>query len=77
MSYGLASILRGSLAPYIPARLLAATGASWSVAPYIAAVALVSFLAVLLLSEAYRTHLFETRLEERDLLARSKSPTCG
>ena len=77
LSYGLASILGGSLAPYISARLLASTGASWSIALYIAVVALVSFVAVLLLSETYETDLSETRPEERNLLAGGRSPTGG
>ncbi len=75
LSYGLASILGGSLAPYISARLLALTGASWSIALYIALVALVSFVAVLLLSETYETDLSETRPEERNLLDGGRSPT--
>jgi hypothetical protein len=51
VSYALAGVLGAALAPLISVRLLAATGASWSVSLYIFAMALVSFVAVLLLSE--------------------------
>jgi MFS family permease len=51
VSYALAGVLGAALAPLISVRLLAATGCSWSVSLYIFAMALVSFVAVLLLSE--------------------------
>ena len=44
-------------APLISVRLLAWTGASWSVSLYVLAMALISFVAVLLLSETYRSDL--------------------
>ena len=61
----------------IAVRLLAATGASWSVSLYLLAVALVSFVSVLLLSETYHTDLSETRPEERQLIAERQEPTAG
>lgn len=68
LSYALAGVLGGALAPYIAARLLNATGASWSVSAYLLAMALISFVSVLLLSETYQTDLSEMRTEERQLI---------
>ncbi len=77
LSYALAGVLGGALAPYIAARLLSATGASWSVSAYLLAMALISFVSVLLLSETYRTDLSETRTEERQLIAEVEDTTSG
>jgi MFS family permease len=57
LSYALAGVLGAALAPLVSVRLLATTGASWSVSLYIVAVAAVSFVAVLLLSETYESDL--------------------
>jgi MFS family permease len=77
LSYAFSGILGAALAPVIAVRLLAATGASWSVSLYLLAVALVSFVSVLLLSETYHTDLSETRPEERQLIAERQEPTAG
>jgi MFS transporter, MHS family, shikimate and dehydroshikimate transport protein len=74
LSYALAGVLGGALAPYISARLLAATGASWSISLYLLAMALVSFVSVLLLLETYQTDISETHSEERQLIAESQNP---
>jgi metabolite-proton symporter len=57
LSFALAGVLGGALAPMIAVKLMAATGASWSVALYLSAMALVSFISLLLLSESYRINL--------------------
>jgi MFS transporter, MHS family, shikimate and dehydroshikimate transport protein len=75
LSYALAGVLGGALAPYVAARLLSATGASWSVSAYLLVMALISFVSVLLLSETYRTDLSETRTEERQLIAEGEGTT--
>jgi len=62
---------------YISARLLAATGASWSISLYLLAMALISFVSVLLLSETYRTDISKTRSEERQLIAENEDPAAG
>ena len=77
LSYAFSGVLGAALAPVIAVRLLAATGASWSVSLYLLAVALVSFVSVLLLSETYHTDLSETRPEERQLIAERQEPTAG
>ena len=69
MSYALAGVLGGALAPYISARLLGATGASWSVSAYRTVMALISFVSVLLLSE--------TRPEEHQLIPEGEEPAAG
>ncbi len=69
LSYALAGVLEGALAPYVAARLLSATGDSWSVSAYLLVMTLISFVSVLLLSETYQTDLSETRTEERQLIA--------
>ncbi|HET7480725.1 MAG TPA: MFS transporter [Rubrobacteraceae bacterium] len=72
LSYALAGVVGGSLAPYISARLLASTGSSWPVSLYLLIAAVVSFVSLLLLSETYRTDLATTRAEERQLIAESQ-----
>ncbi len=51
LSFALAGVLGGALAPIIAVRLLSATGTSSSVALYVFAMAVVSFACLLLLSE--------------------------
>ena len=75
LSYALAGVLGGALAPYIAARLLSATGASWSVSTYLLVMALISFVSVLLLSETYQTDLSQTRSEESQLIAEGEETT--
>jgi len=77
LRYTLAGVLGGALAPYISARLLAATGASWSISLYLLAMALVRFVSVLLLLETYQTDISETHSEERQIIAESRSPSTG
>jgi MFS family permease len=77
LSYALAGVLGGALAPYVSARLLAVTGASWSISQYLLAMALISFVSLLLLSETYRSDISKTRSEERQLIAESEDPTAG
>jgi MFS transporter, MHS family, shikimate and dehydroshikimate transport protein len=77
LSYALAGVLGGALAPYASARLLAVTGASWSISQYLLAMALISFVSLLLLSETYRSDISKTRSEERQLIAESEDPTAG
>ena len=67
----------GQSRAYVSARLLAATGASWSISLYLLAMALISFVSVLLLSETYRSDISKTRSEERQLIAESEDPTAG
>ncbi len=75
LSYALAGILGAALAPIISGWLLSLTGASWSVSLYLFAVALLSFVSILLLSETFRMDLFGLRSEERQLLAGENPPT--
>jgi MFS family permease len=77
LSYALAGVLGGALAPYVSARLLAVTGASWSISQYLLAMALISFVSLLLLSETYRSDISKTRSEERQLIAESEDPATG
>ena len=69
LSFALAGVLGGAVAPLIAAWLLGATGASWSVSLYLLAMALISFVSIFLLSETNQTDLYGTRPEERQLIA--------
>jgi metabolite-proton symporter len=60
LGYQFASVFAGGLAPFIMTALLAATGGSWSVALYIVATAVVTFVAVVTIKERYRRDLYET-----------------
>ncbi|SDG24618.1 MFS transporter [Pseudonocardia oroxyli] len=60
LGYQFASVFAGGLAPFIMTALLAGTGASWSVALYIVATAVVTFAAVVTIKERFRRDLYET-----------------
>ncbi len=68
LSYALAGVIGGAIAPSLSSVLLSATGSSWSISVYLLIMALISFISVLLLSETYRSDLSETKPEERRLL---------
>lgn len=59
LGYQVASVLAGGLAPFIMTALLAATGSSWSVALYIVATAVITFVSVVTIKERYRRDLYE------------------
>jgi metabolite-proton symporter len=60
LGYQFASVFAGGLAPFIMTALLAATGASWSVAVYIIACAALTFVAVATIKERFGRDLYET-----------------
>ncbi|MHA6622617.1 MFS transporter [Pseudonocardia sp. DLS-67] len=60
LGYQFASVFAGGLAPFIMTALLAATGASWSVALYIIACAALTFVAVATIKERFGRDLYET-----------------
>ncbi|HEX2237622.1 MAG TPA: MFS transporter, partial [Gammaproteobacteria bacterium] len=60
LSFALAGVLGGALAPMIAVKLMAATNSSGSVATYVFAMAALSFVCLLLLAETYRIDLEET-----------------
>lgn len=69
LGYQLASVLAGGLSPFIAAALLNwAGGAAWPVALYMAFMALISVVAVLLARETYRGDIMEEQPEERRLI---------
>ena len=64
-SYQVASILGGSLAPIVAVALASwAGGASWPVATYLAANALISLVCVYLASERYIVSIHDPRRAE-------------
>jgi metabolite-proton symporter len=71
LGYQFASVFAGGLAPFIMTALLVATGASWSVALYIIATAVITFAAVASIRERFRRDLYETSY---DLAAAPAAP---
>ncbi len=59
LSYNLGGILGGALAPLIATQLLASTGTTWAISVYLAVMAAVSFVCILLLSEGDQTGFSE------------------
>ncbi|HLU54612.1 MAG TPA: MFS transporter [Pseudonocardia sp.] len=59
LGYQFASVFAGGLAPFIMTALLAATGASWSVALYIIGCAAITFVAVATIRERFGRDLYE------------------
>ncbi|SMD22923.1 MFS transporter [Kibdelosporangium aridum] len=58
LGYQIASVVAGGFAPTIMAALVLATGQSWPVAAYLAVLAVISFVTVRTISEAFRRDLF-------------------
>jgi MFS family permease len=70
LGYQVASVLAGGLAPFIMTALLAATGASWSVAVYVIACAVITFVAVASIRERFRRNLYDVSEPERASVSR-------
>ena len=68
LGYQLASVFAGGFAPLISLALLTAYGYG-AVALYMAAMALITVVSVLLATETYQGDITETRTEERELIA--------
>ena len=60
LGYQIASVLAGGFAPTIMATLVAVTGRSWSVSAYLTVLAVITFVAVCSITEAFRRDLFAT-----------------
>jgi metabolite-proton symporter len=67
LGYQLASVFAGGLAPLIATALLAASGYT-AVAVYMAIMALITVVSVILASETFQEDISETRAEERRLI---------
>lgn len=75
LGYQLASVLAGGLSPFIATALLAwAGGDPWPVALYMAAMAVISVVAVLLARETYQGDIYEDQPEERRLISEEPKP---
>lgn len=59
LGYNLGGIVGGAFTPIIATELFATTGASWSIALYVMALALISFVSIYLLSETHTKDLSE------------------
>jgi MFS transporter, MHS family, shikimate and dehydroshikimate transport protein len=68
LGYQLASVLAGGLSPLIAVALLASYGYP-AVAVYMAIMALITVVSVILASETFREDILETQAEERRLVA--------
>ena len=64
----LASVFAGALSPFIATALLAWAGSYWPVAVYLAAMALITVVAVYLTPETFQSDITEERPEERQLI---------
>jgi MHS family shikimate/dehydroshikimate transporter-like MFS transporter len=68
LGYQLASVFAGGFAPLISLALLTAYGYG-AVALYMAAMALITVVSVLLTTETFQGDITETQAEERELIA--------
>jgi MHS family shikimate/dehydroshikimate transporter-like MFS transporter len=73
LGYQLASVFAGGLAPLIATALLASSGYG-AVAVYMAIMALITVISVILASETFREDISETRAEERRLITEGPEP---
>jgi MHS family shikimate/dehydroshikimate transporter-like MFS transporter len=72
LGYQLSGVLSGAFAPLIATALLAAFGgASWPVALYLAALALISLASAYLAAETFRSDIYEERPQARRAVAES------
>ncbi len=65
----LASVFAGALSPFVATALLAWAGNFWPVAVYLAAMALITMVAVYLAPETFQSDITEEQPEERQLIA--------
>jgi MFS transporter, MHS family, shikimate and dehydroshikimate transport protein len=72
LGYQLASVFAGGLAPLIATALLASSGYT-AVAIYMAIMALITVVSVVLASETFREDILQTQAEERRLIAEEPS----
>jgi MHS family shikimate/dehydroshikimate transporter-like MFS transporter len=72
LGYQLASVFAGGLAPLIATALLASSGYT-AVATYMAIMALITVVSVILASETFREDILQTQAEERRLIAEEPS----
>jgi hypothetical protein len=72
LGYQLASVFAGGLAPLIATALLAASGYT-AVAIYMAIMALITVVSVILASETFQEDISETQAAERPLIAEGPS----
>jgi MHS family shikimate/dehydroshikimate transporter-like MFS transporter len=72
LGYQLASVFAGGLAPLIATALLASSGYT-AVAIYMAIMALITVISVILASETFREDILQTQAEERRLIAEEPS----
>jgi MFS transporter, MHS family, shikimate and dehydroshikimate transport protein len=72
LGYQLASVFAGGLAPLIATALLASSGYT-AVAIYMAIMALITVISVILASETFREDILRTRAEERRLITEEPS----
>jgi MFS family permease len=69
VGYQMGSIIGGGLPPLAAASLLAATGTSASISVYIIVLCIISFVAMLFVTETYQKDLGEVEDKERKLVA--------
>jgi metabolite-proton symporter len=72
LAYQGGSILGGALAPIIATALLASYGSADAIAVYLAALAVLSLVCTLVLSETYRDDIEEVQEEERQLIGEAE-----
>jgi MFS transporter, MHS family, shikimate and dehydroshikimate transport protein len=73
LGYQLASVLAGGLSPLIAVALLAAYG-YWAVATYMAIMAIITLVSVILASETFQEDITETQAAERQLIGEGPEP---
>jgi MFS transporter, MHS family, shikimate and dehydroshikimate transport protein len=72
LGYQGGSIFGGAIAPIIATALFAATGTSTSIALYVLAIAILSFICTYLFAETYQTDIDEVDAGERQLIEEAK-----
>ena len=75
LGYQGGSIFGGALAPFIASWLVASTGTSTSIAVYVAALAVLSFVCAFLATETYESDIDAERPEERQLIREAEPGT--
>jgi MFS transporter, MHS family, shikimate and dehydroshikimate transport protein len=75
LGYQGGSIFGGALAPFIATWLFASTGTSTSIAVYVAALAVLSFVCAFLATETYESDIDAERPEERQLIREAEPGT--
>jgi MFS transporter, MHS family, shikimate and dehydroshikimate transport protein len=77
LGYQIGAVFGGALAPIIAASLLEATGSAYAISAYMLAIAIISFVCVIFITETYQTDVDEVEAQKRQTADAKRDPAPG